>query len=248
MIGRGPAVAVLAGLVVACGGDEGDSDAVIDPGDGGEYSVEIDPATFASAVDNPYYPLAPGMQWRYEETGGDGEIEITTVEVLTATRVVMGVETVVVHDVVTSEDGTVIEDTYDWFAQDAAGAVWYFGEETTAYEDGKADTAGSWEAGVDGALPGIVMPADPEVSDTGYRQEYAEGEAEDLGQVIEVGATVSVPAGDFNDVVRTRDWNPLEPDVVEEKSYAPGVGFIHEVKTAGEGTGNEVVLTEFSDG
>ena len=123
MIGRGPAVVVLAGVLGACGGDDGDSDsdAVIDPGDGGEYSVEIDPASFASAVDNPYYPLAPGMQWRYEETGNEGEIEITTVEVLTETRVVMGVDTTVVHDVVTSEDGTVIEDTYDWFAQDAAG-------------------------------------------------------------------------------------------------------------------------------
>jgi hypothetical protein len=158
----------------------------------------------------------------------------------------MGVEAVVVHDQVTDADGEVIEDTYDWFAQDAEGNVWYFGEDTTAYEDGVADTSGAWEAGVDGALPGIVRPADPAVSDTGYRQEYFPGEAEDMGQVIAVGGSATVPAGEFDDVVVTRDWTPLEPDVVEEKSYAPGVGFVREVKTAGEGSGEEVVLVEFT--
>jgi hypothetical protein len=238
--------ALLAGVGAACGSDEGsDATAVIDPGDGGDYSVELDPAEFTSVVDNPYLPMLPGTRWVYESTDVDGETERIVVEVLDETRSVMGVEAIVVHDVV-EVDGEVIEDTYDWFAQDAAGNVWYFGEDTTAYEDGVADTSGAWEAGVDGALPGIVMLADPAVSDTGYRQEYFPGEAEDMGQVIAVGGSVSVPVGDFEDVVVTRDWTPLEADVVEEKTYAPAVGFVREIKTAGEGTGEEAVLVEYT--
>ena len=100
-----------------------------------------------------------------------------------------------------------------------------------------ASPAGSWEAGVDGALPGIVMLAAPEVGDTGYRQEYFPGQAEDMGQVISVSGSVSTPYGEFDDVIRTRDWTPLEPDIVEEKTYAREVGFVHEVKTSGDGTG-----------
>ena len=117
--------------------------------------------------------------------------ETITVEVLDERRDVMDVETIVVHDVVTI-DGEVIEDTYDWYAQDADGNVWYFGEDTTAYEDGVASTEGAWEAGVGDAMPGIVMPATPAVSDTGYRQEYDPGNAEDMGQVVLASDSVTV--------------------------------------------------------
>jgi hypothetical protein len=227
------------------GTSEGDG-AAIDPGDGGDYEVTIDPADFTTEIDNPYLPLRPGTVWVYESTSPDGERETIRVEVVDERRTVMGVEAVVVHDEVTNEDGELVEDTYDWFAQDAEGNVWYFGEDTTAYEDGVADTSGAWEAGVEGALPGIVMLADPVVSNTGYRQEYFPGEAEDMGQVIAVGGSVAVPAGEFDDVVVTRDWTPLEPDVVEQKTYARGVGFVHEVKTAGEGSGEEAVLVEYT--
>ena len=192
--------------------------------------------------------MSPGSRWRYEETGENGETEIITVEVLDEHHAVMGVDTIVVHDVVSTEDGDVIEDTYDWYAQDTDGNVWYFGEDTTAYEDGVASTAGSWQAGVDGALPGIVMPAAPEVSDTGYRQEYFPGEAEDMGQVIADSGSVSTPYGEFDDVIRTRDWTPLEPDIVEEKTYARDVGFVHEVKTNTEGTGAQVQLIDYTIG
>jgi hypothetical protein len=137
----------------------------------------------------------------------------------------MGIETRVVHDVVT-EDGELVEDTYDWYAQDADGNVWYFGEDTTEFEDGKpSTTAGSWEAGVDGAQPGIILPAQPQVGQA-YRQEYYAGEAEDNGEVLSVAERVSVESGDFEDVVMTKDTTPLEPDVLEYKWYASGVGVV----------------------
>lgn len=238
------AVAVLVATAIpACGGDE---EATIDPGDEGSYEVEIDPAEFTSDIDNEWLPLATGSSWEYELTDAEGEVEeIVTVEVLDERRTVMGVETVVVKDVVSTPSGEVLEDTRDWFAQDSEGNVWYFGEETVSYEDGEADTAGSWEAGVDGALPGIVMPADPVSRDGGYRQEYLEGEAEDMGEVIGSGEPVSVPAGDFDDVLVTREWTPLESDTVEEKTYARGVGMILEEQVQGPDEGERGVLLQY---
>ena len=187
---KAAAAALLAVLLAAGGagcGDDGEvageqetgETAVIDPGDNGVYAPTIDPANFVDTIDNPYLPYASGARWVIEVENDDGETEIITVEVLDERRDVMGVSTVVVHDVVAIE-GEVIEDTYDWYAQDVDGNVWYFGEDTTSYEDGEVSTDGSWEAGVDGALPGIVMLADPKVSDTGYRQEFLAGEAEDI--------------------------------------------------------------------
>lgn len=210
---------------------------VIDPADGGHYQVEIDPAVFSSRVDHPFLPKLPGTVWMYEARSGDGEVEIITVEVLDETRMVMGVETIVVHDIVHTEDGRLVEDTFDWFAQDTGGNVWYFGEDTKAYdEDGNVSEAGAWEAGVDGALPGIVMQAEPAVADTGYRQEFYAGEAEDMGQVIDRGVGVVI----------TRDWTPLEADVVEEKTYVEGVGFVYEWKVDGEGATESVHLIDFT--
>jgi hypothetical protein len=215
---------------------------VIDAGDGSDYAPEIDPADFSDIVDNPFMPLLPGARWVYEERTADGEVEEIVVEVLDERRTVMGVSTIVVHDVA-SLDGEVIEDTYDWFAQDSAGNVWYFGEDTTSYDDaGTASTKGAWESGVGGALPGIAMPAEPEVTGVGYRQEYLAGEAEDMGEVIAVSGSVSTPFGDFDDVIVTRDWTPIEPDAIEEKTYARGVGFVAETKNDGE----TVMLVEFT--
>jgi hypothetical protein len=204
---------------------------VVDPGDGGDYDPQIDPANFVATIDNPYLPLAPGSVWEYEGTSEDGT-ERVVVEVTDETREVMGVTATVVRDRVYVGD-ELVEDTDDWFAQDADGNVWYFGEEVENFEDGQLeDTDGSWEAGVDGALPGIVMPADPQVGDA-FRQEFYEGEAEDMFEILAVDGERSVPAGDFSDALVTEDWNPLEPDVVEQKTYAPGVGLIYEEKTVG---------------
>lgn len=209
------------------------------------YAPTIDPATFTDVVDNPFLPLAAGSRWVYDVTGDGGEPESNVVEVTNETRVVMGVSAVVVHDVVMAADGAVLEETYDWYAQAADGAVWYFGEDSTNYDDPSAPSSkGSWEAGVDGALPGIIMPAHPEVSDTGYREEYSAGVAEDLAQILSLDGSVTTPAGTYDDIVTTRDWNPLEPDVVEEKIAARGVGTVHEETVCG---GSETVdLVEYT--
>jgi len=219
---------------------------VIDPGDGGNYTVVIEHDDFSSVVDNPFFPLAPGAVWQYDETHADGETQTDTVEVLDQQRTVMGVDTIVVHDVAKDADGTTVEDTYDWYAQDSAGNVWYFGEDTTSYDEGQSSTEGSWEAGVAGALPGIVMLADPTVSDIGYRQEYLAGVAEDMGQVIAGSGSITVPFGTFDDIIRTRDWSPIEPDIVEEKVYASGIGVVHEETLSPADEHEEVVLTSFT--
>ena len=217
---------------------------VIDPGDGGDYAPSIDPANFVDVIDNPYLPYAIGSRWVYEGRS-EGEVERIEVEVLGDTREVLGITATVVRDTV-YVDGEMVEDTYDWFAQDADGNVWYLGEDTREFEDGVAvNAAGAWEAGIDGAVPGIVMPADPQVGDA-FRQEFYPGEAEDMGQITEVGVTRSIGLGDFDDVVVMTHWTPLEPDVVEEKWYARGVGTIYEEAVAG---GDELVeLIEFTPG
>ena len=236
-------LAVAVAGVVGCGADD-DAEPVIDPGDGGEYTVDIDPADFVETIDHPYLPLLPGARWVYEGVE-DGETERVEVEVTDERRDVMGISAVVVRDVV-YEDGELVEDTYDWFAQDVDGNVWYLGEDSREFEDGEmVGTEGSWEAGVDGALPGIVMLADPEVGEA-YRQEYLEGEAEDMAQVHAAGTSETVPAGTFDGLLVVREWNPLEPDVIEDKHHAPGVGVVLEVKV--EGGDGRVELLEFTPG
>jgi hypothetical protein len=205
--------------------------AIIDPGDGGDYAPRLDPASFVDTIDNPYLPMPVGAHWRYEGES-DGESETIDVTVTGERKTVMGISAFVVRDTVTI-GGELVEDTYDWFAQDADGNVWYLGEDSKEYENGVVTSAeGSWQAGVDGARPGIVMPATPETGDV-YRQEFLAGEAEDMMAIVEVGGRLTVTAGDFDDVVTTKDWTPLEPETVEEKAYAFGVGKIREAKTAG---------------
>jgi hypothetical protein len=234
---------ILAGTLLVAG-CEGTPEAVIDPGDGGEYSVELDPADFVPVVDNPFLPLTPGSRWVYEGNDG-GEVERIEVTVTGDTRVVLGITATVVRDTVTI-DGAVVEDTFDWFAQDQVGNVWYLGEDSSEYEDGEVvSTAGSWEAGVDGALPGIIMQASPAVGDT-YRQEFYAGEAEDMAEVVRAGASESVAFGTFDDLLVIREWNPLEPDVVEEKYYSPGVGVVLEQEV--EGGSGRVELIAYEPG
>ncbi|GAA1478434.1 hypothetical protein GCM10009623_28800 [Nocardioides aestuarii] len=193
-----------------------------------------DPADFVDRIDNPWLPLVPGSEWVYESTGDEGERETVTVTVTDETRVVAGVTTTVVHDVVTDARGRVVEDTYDWFAQDTAGNVWYFGEDTTAYEGRRRrpTTEGSWEAGVDGAEAGLAMPATPRVGD-GYRQEYDAGAAEDQARVLAVGETRTVAGTTYDDLVVTEDTTPLEPGLVEVKYYARGTGLVLEETVSG---------------
>ena len=235
-------VGMLCLALVACGSEE--AEPVIDPGDGGDYSVQIDPAAFGATIDNPWLPLTVGSRWVYEGTE-DGEVERIEVVVTDQTRMVMGVAATVVRDTVTV-DGELIEDTYDWFAQDLDGNVWYLGEDSKEYEDGEmVSTAGSWEAGVDGALPGIVMMADPQIGQA-YRQEYYEGEAEDVAEIARTGVAETVAYGSFDDLLVIREWNPLEPDVVEEKYYAAGIGTVMEM--AVEGGTEHVELISYEAG
>lgn len=192
---------------------------------GAVYSPKINPSDFSTTISNPYLPLVPGTRFVYEGEGADGR-ERTVTEVTRETKKVMGIDTVVVHDTVTL-DGKLVEDTNDWYAQDKAGNVWYFGEATKGIGfGGLASTAGSFEAGVDGALPGIAMPAHPKVGDR-YRQEYYRGVAEDIGEVLSTTDSATVATGSYADVVRTKDTNPLDPSAaIEHKYYARDVGFV----------------------
>jgi hypothetical protein len=207
---------------------------------GERYAPKIDPAEFSTTIDNPYFPLTPGARWVYESETSQG-LERIVVEVTDDTRDVMGVRTTVVRDTVTL-DGVVIEDTFDWYAQDSEGNVWYFGEDTREFENGVAVNAkGAWEAGIDGAQPGIVMKADPKVGDR-YRQEYYKGEAEDEAKVLALDASVDVPFGAFGEVLKTRDFTRLEPTVVEQKFHAKGIGVVQERMV--EGGSQLTVLVE----
>ncbi len=196
-----------------------------------EYKPIIDPANFVDTIDNPWYPLTPGIKLIYEGETEDG-LERIEVYNTKETKIIMGVTCTIVRDTV-SIGGELFEDTYDWFAQDIDGNVWYFGEDSKEYEDGKWNPEGSWEAGVDGAYPGIIMFAKPIVG-VSYRQEYYEGEAEDMGAVVSMGESLTVPYGSYDDLLVIRDWNPDEPEVVEHKYYAKGIGVIKEEVIRGD--------------
>jgi hypothetical protein len=237
--------AVLAIGVAACGG-ETTATGRSPTGSGlpqGSEPVKLDPAEFTTEIDNPYWPMSPGSKWVYSETDTQGTNQKVVVEVTDKTKTIAnGIEARVIRDVA-SENGKPVEVTDDWYAQDSAGNVWYLGEATAEYKNGKvASTAGSFEAGVDGAQAGIAMPANPEPG-MAYRQEYLKGVAEDKGAVITVGEEqVEVPFGHFNtDVLMTRDLVPLEPKVQELKFYAPDVGPLLSVHTDGAGGRAELV-------
>jgi hypothetical protein len=209
----------------------------------GSEPVKLDPANFSVNSDNPYWPMRPGSKWVYSETDTKGTNQKVVVEVTDKTKMIAnGIEARVVRDTAT-ENGKITEQTYDWYAQDEKGNVWYLGEATAEYENGKVATrAGSFEAGVDWAQPGIAMPADPRLG-LSYRQEYYEGEAEDRASVITVGEErVQVPFGYFDKgVLMTRDLVPREPKVQELKFYAQDVGPLLSVHTDGAGGRAELV-------
>jgi hypothetical protein len=198
------------------------------------------PTSWASAVTNPWFPLESGAISSFEAQTSAG-LETNTVEVLPNPRVVNGVSATEVWDRVYL-DGELIEETYDWYAQDVDGNVWYLGEDTKEYENGVVkSTKGSWEWGVGGALPGIIMWADPSAYlNEAYRQEFKEGVAEDWGKVIALNEAVTVPAGSFTGCVKTEDWNALESGR-EHKYYCSGYGVVLEVGKKGTGTRTELV-------
>ena len=195
------------------------------------YAPKVIPSDFSTKIDNKYFPLKSGTTFVYRGKTADAT-EGDTVNVTADTKNIMGVECVVVDDRVT-EGGELVEQTYDWYAQDKEGNVWYFGEDSKEYENGKIkSTGGSWEAGRDGAKPGIIMPANPEIGKT-YRQEYYKGEAEDMAEALKLNGSVKVPYGKFDNALVTDEWTPLEKNVAEHKFYAPGVGNVKEIATKG---------------
>jgi hypothetical protein len=227
-------LAVVSLMLAAVAGCSAPSPSVRIPAalvEGQDYVVAIATENFSAPLTNDYYPLEPGVTTVFE---GDGEhVEVT---VTADTKVIMGVTTHVITDQVTV-DGELTEDTVDWYAADNFGNVWYFGEKTAEYENGEiTSTEGSWEAGVDGALPGIIMLADPRVGDT-YRQEFYAGEAEDVAKVYAMDESVTVPKDTYDLVLVTEDWSLLTPAVHERKWYAPGIGVVlEETVQGGSGT------------
>jgi hypothetical protein len=219
-------VAVLLPALAGCGSGGESSTAAQSGGSAVPQSSEaanLDPADFSTRIDNPYFPLPVGARWHVRVTDQEGLVqnEVITVSAQTK-RIADGVTARVVHDVV-SESGKPVEITDDWYAQDSEGNVWYFGEATTEIHNGQRDTSGSFEAGAKGADAGIAMLANPTAGQT-YREEYYAGQAEDRSRVLALDQQAEVPFGHFRDVILTEDYTPVEPNVLELKMYAPGIG------------------------
>lgn len=196
------------------------------------YDPVIRPEDFVRTVDNPFFPLVPGTKLSYSATTADG-IESNVVEVTRDRKVILGVTTTVVHDQALV-NGVLLEDTYDWYAQHKDGTVWYFGEDTRTLDalGNVTGTHGSWEAGKDGAKPGIIMLGNPRIGDS-YRQEFLRGVVEDFGKVLSLKQTVIVPGGTFGGCLETMDWTPIEPGFRAHKFYARGIGVVLEESTRG---------------
>ncbi|MEK6250742.1 MAG: hypothetical protein AABM43_02155 [Actinomycetota bacterium] len=252
---RKPVAAVIGILAAtfalgACGNGGGSKSTSADPAPTaatsglpqGSEPVKLDPADFTTQIDNPYWPMKPGSRWVYREVNPeDLSVEDVVVKVTNRTKkMANGIDARVVSDFV-SENGVPTEVTTDYYAQDAAGNIWYLGEQTTEYANGKPKTtAGSFEAGVDGAQAGIAVPADPKPGLT-YRQEYYAGQAEDRGEVVSVDEQVEPPFGHFKHALMTKDTNPLEPKVLEFKFYARDVGPVSTVGVSGGSKIEELV-------
>jgi len=233
------AAADLEDALQTCRGGFGVREETCDKLGPARYDPVIDPANFVAKIDNPFFPLVPGTTFIYKGQTSEGLMRDEFV-VTNKTRVIDGVTCVEVHDSVFI-DGELTEDTLDWFAQDKDGNVWYFGENTAELEDGLISTIdGTFMAGVDGDKPGIVMKAQPAVGDF-YRQEFSLGNAEDEAETIGLNASVKVRYGSFQHCLKSEETTPLEPDALEDKFYAPGVG---NVLTVDEDTGERCELVQ----
>jgi hypothetical protein len=236
------ATAAILTLGGGCTADEEPASEATLPLPRSDQPYPLDPEDLGPDIDNEFWPMEPGTRWVYEEKDEDGVVLRVVVTVTSSTRrIANGVVARVVRDTVTAQDGSVVEDTFDWYAQDGKGNVWYLGEDTAELEEGEiVSREGSFEAGVDGALAGVIMPAEPTVGQR-YRQEYYAGEAEDNGEVLALGQMADVPAGHFENALLTADTVALEPDVLEYKLYAPGLGPVLTLGISG-GIGREALV------
>jgi hypothetical protein len=235
-------LALVTAALAGCGGTDGGKKQSTDLPHGSE-PVHLDPADFTTRIDNPYRPMSPGSRTVYRSTDSEGTVQRDELTVTNKTkRMADGIEARVVRDT-TTENGEVVEDGYDWYAQDSRGNVWYLGELAREYEDGKLAKTSKWEAGVDGAQPGVVMAADPRPG-ISYRQTHYAGEEEgdDRAKVLAVRQLVQSPAGHFKDAVLIVDSSPLEPGSLEYKLFARGVGLVRSLVVSG-GSDHEELLS-----
>jgi hypothetical protein len=201
-------------------------------GPGRDYHPDIDPANFSAHVTNRFFPLTPGKTLVYTGTK-DGEKALDLFATTRRTKLVDGVRTRVVEDRLYLNN-VLAERTSDYYAQDRCGNVWYFGEDTAELDRrGQViSTEGTWHAGVDGAQPGVFMQAHPQVGRR-FRQEWYQGQAEDVFEVVDRSAAVTVPYGSFRHALRTEETNALEPNVLDNKYYVKGIGEVAELSVKG---------------
>ena len=240
------AIAVLLPALAGCGGSSGGGTTQADRQSGtstfpqSSEPSNLNPADFTTRIDNPYWPMPVGARWQVHVSNPQGESLQETITVTNQTRrIADGVTARVVHDVV-YDHGRPSEITDDWYAQDRQGNIWYFGENTASIQNGKKDTSGSFEAGLNGADAGVAMAAQPAVGLT-YREEYYEGNAEDRAKVLALDQQVQAPAGHFTGAILTDDTSPIEPDVSEYKLYAKGVGPVVAVSVSGESEREDLI-------
>jgi hypothetical protein len=195
------------------------------------YEPVLNSKDFVRVISNPYYPLPVGRILVYRGVR-DGQTQIDRVHVTSHTKVIEGITATAVSDIA-RHNGRLLEKTTDWFAQDKRGNVWYLGENTAAFlPNGKLDRSGSWQAGVHDGEPGIIMLAHPQVPDA-YRQEFLRGQAEDTAWIINRGGSVKVPFGVQHHIITSLEFTRLEPGVIDQKIYAPGIGIVSELAVRG---------------
>jgi hypothetical protein len=217
--------AIVGALSLAAAGYAAQAGASSGGGRCAAYAPHIPSAAhFSKTIDNPYFPLPVGRTFVYRGVE-DGKKELDRMHVTTRTKNIAGITATVVSDNVYEPPPKLLEKTFDYYAQDDSGNVWYLGEDTREFQSGgKVDTSGSWLTGQGGAKPGLIMEADPRVPDA-YRQECRSGEAEDLAWVVSRGGS--------KHLLRTLEFSPLEPSIVERKVYKPGVGIVSEHQLSG---------------
>jgi hypothetical protein len=217
--------AIVVALSLAAAGYAAQAEAGSSGGVCAKYNPQTPaPSRFSKTIDNPYFPLPVGRTFLYRGVE-NGKKEIDRMHVTRRTKLIAGITATVVSDNVYEPPPRLAEKTFDYYAQDDRGNVWYLGEDTKElHRGGKVDTSGSWLTGRDGAKPGVIMEADPRVPDA-YRQECLSGEAEDLAWVVGRGGS--------KHLLRTIEFSPLEPAVVERKIYKPGVGVVSEQQLSG---------------
>ena len=204
-------------------------------------AAALAPSDFDHPGSNPYFPLQPGMVTILRGTD-EGQHFRERVVVTYRTKVIQGVRTRVISDVLRRSNGTLAEQTTDWYATDNSGNVWYFGEATATYDEkGHIDSReGTWQAGRNGAVAGLIMPAHPHATQA-YRQEFYRGHAEDQAWIVGNSTRTRTPLRTFQHVVRSFEWTRLEPGVLSLKLYGRGVGIINERDLSGGNETFEVV-------